>query len=242
MRSFVHERFRYPSQLIIISYLAKMYSRNLSNTADCYRRSHLGSNVSSHRHSLQLPYQCLPTQCFRFVVGSRVGLGVTRLVVGGDGSTQMRPKNSRDVQSSLSSGAEVVDDACEDVLLGFGVADVVVLGSSSHPQKNPGVQVEVDLEVVVMTVVVDPGAALVVVIVAAEVVVDSSLQPNQPGVWHVDVDVLLVLEVLVVVVVVVLSSRQPNHPGVLHVSVRVRVVVEVLLLLLVVVLSVPLLS
>ena len=78
------------------------------------------------------------------------------------------------------------------------------------------------------------------------VVVDSSRQPNQPGVLHVDVDfdeVLLEVEVVVRESVVVDSSRQPNQPGVLHVSVRVRLeVVVVVGMTTVVVVSVPLLS
>ena len=56
----------------------------------------------------------------------------------------------------------------------------------------------------------------------------SSLQPNQPGVLHVDVDVDEVdVDFDVVDPVVVVSSRQPHHPGVLHVSVRVRVLILV---------------
>jgi hypothetical protein len=68
--------------------------------------------------------------------------------------------------------------------------------------------------------------------VAAEDVVFSplsSLQPNQPGVLHVDVedvDVDVALDVVVEpLVVVVSSSKQPHHPGVLHVSVLVRVLI-----------------
>ena len=60
----------------------------------------------------------------------------------------------------------------------------------------------------------------------ADVVVVGSLHPNQPGVLHVDVEVVEELEDKVVVAVVVLS-RQPHQPGVLHVDVRVRVVVLV---------------
>ena len=63
------------------------------------------------------------------------------------------------------------------------------------------------------------GDGLVMVVVC--VVVCSSLQPNQPGVRH--VVVVMVLVMVVVVVVDVLSSRQPHQPGVLHVSVLVRV-------------------
>ena len=94
-------------------------------------------------------------------------------------------------------------------------------------------------------VIVGTGAALGVVATVLEevlvVVVVSSLQPNQPGVLHVEVDELS--DELVDVepeVVVVLSSKQPHQPGVLHVSVLVRV--RVLELLLLVVVSVPLLS
>ena len=57
------------------------------------------------------------------------------------------------------------------------------------------------------------------------VVVVGSLQPNQPGVLHVELEVLDVLVVDVVVVVVV-SSRQPHHPGVWQVVVRVLVEVK----------------
>jgi len=75
------------------------------------------------------------------------------------------------------------------------------------------------------------------------VVVVGSLQPNQPGVLHVDV---VVKDVIVVIVdpLVVVSSKQPHHPGVLQVSVRVRVEVEVEVMMVVVVVdeSVPLLS
>jgi hypothetical protein len=73
----------------------------------------------------------------------------------------------------------------------------------------------------------------------ASVVVVGSLQPNQPGVLHVevveaDVDV-------VVVVPVVLSSRQPHQPGVLQVEVLVVVELVVDVVELVVVISEPLL-
>lgn len=61
------------------------------------------------------------------------------------------------------------------------------------------------------------------------VVSSSSKQPNQPGVLHVDVEVVALLFLLVVVVVVLVvlssSSKQPNQPGVLQVSVLVFVVV-----------------
>lgn len=75
-------------------------------------------------------------------------------------------------------------------------------------------------------------------------VVVGSLQPNQPGVLHVDVEVEDVVVVIVDPLVVV-SSKQPHHPGVLQVSVRVRVEVEVeveVMMVVVVDESVPLLS
>jgi hypothetical protein len=59
------------------------------------------------------------------------------------------------------------------------------------------------------------------------VVSSSSLQPNQPGVLHVEVDEVLVLVAVVAVAEDdVDSSRHPHQPGVLHVSVRVRVDLE----------------
>lgn len=56
-------------------------------------------------------------------------------------------------------------------------------------------------------------------------VVVLSLQPNQPGVLHVEVVVVGAL-VAVPLVEVVVSSRHPHHPGVLHVSVLVRIFVD----------------
>ena len=47
----------------------------------------------------------------------------------------------------------------------------------------------------------------------------GSLQPNQPGVWQVVVDVIGA--VVVTPLDVVVLSRQLHHPGVLQVSVRV---------------------
>ncbi len=85
--------------------------------------------------------------------------------------------------------------------------------------------VDTEVEDAVGVAVID-GAGEAVRDVVAEVVVVGSLQPNQPGVLHVEVEVDgAVVDELVVVVVV--SSRQPHQPGVLHVDVRVRVVVFV---------------
>jgi len=91
---------------------------------------------------------------------------------------------------------------------------------------------------------------VVLLVVAVGVVVDVvevvvlSLQPNQPGVWHVVVEVVVTSEVVVVEVpvVVVVSSKHPHQPGVLQVSVRVRVLEVEVGALEVVVVSVPLLS
>ena len=82
-------------------------------------------------------------------------------------------------------------------------------------------------------------------VVEAVVVVTSSLQPNHPGVLHVDVEVVDTDVEVAVPVVVSSSSRQPHHPGVLQVSVLVRVLVavlEIVVIVAVVVGSVPLLS
>jgi hypothetical protein len=101
-----------------------------------------------------------------------------------------------------------------------------------------------------VVVAVGAGAGRVEVVVKVVDVVVSSLQPNQPGVLHVevvDVDVLVVL----LCDPVVDSSRHPHQPGVLHVSVLVRAdfvdvgfkdVDVAVCLELVVVVSVPLLS
>ena len=62
----------------------------------------------------------------------------------------------------------------------------------------------------------------------------GSLQPNHPGVLHVDVEVGCEVVVIVgagdaldvvVVSVVVVESLQPNHPGVSHVVLELEVVV-----------------
>jgi hypothetical protein len=93
----------------------------------------------------------------------------------------------------------------------------VDVASSRHPQNRPGVS-QVVLEVV----------EVVVVVVVTSSVVVLSLQPNQPGVSHVEV-VDVDVEVVVVSsgVVVVDLSRQPHHPGVSHVVVLVRVLDDV---------------
>jgi hypothetical protein len=120
-----------------------------------------------------------------------------------------------------------VDDAEDEDVVG-----------SLHPPKNPGCS-----QVVVVAVGVGVMAGVVVAVGMREellVVVTSSLHPNQPGVLHVDVEVVVTLLVDVCDVAVVVSSRQPHHPGVLQVAVLVRVFVEVEDVD--VVLSVPLLS
>jgi hypothetical protein len=95
--------------------------------------------------------------------------------------------------------------------------------SPNHPVYWQDVVVD-DNEVVVA---VGAGAGVVVWDVVFVVVSSSSLQPNQPGVLHVEVDEVLVLVVVVAVAEDdVDSSRHPHQPGVLHVSVRVRVDLE----------------
>lgn len=100
---------------------------------------------------------------------------------------------------------------------------------SLQPPNHPG-SLQIDCE--------DEGREEVVVIVGAGagdgvaaglLVSVSSLQPNQPGVLHVDVNDVIVVVVTVglVVVVVVDSSKQPNQPGVLQVSVLLLVALDV---------------
>ena len=132
-----------------------------------------------------------------------------------------------------------------DVLL------LVLPGGSSPSRQSPNQPGYLQDDVAVgedeVVVAVGTGAGDVVCDVLVEVFSPlSSLQPNHPGVLHVDVDVehVEVDDVVVYAPVVVDSSRQPNQPGVLQVSVRVRVliVVDVIVGLEVVVVSLPLLS
>jgi hypothetical protein len=98
----------------------------------------------------------------------------------------------------------------------------VVVVASLHPQIYPGVLQVAELE----GAGVEPGDVEV-----------GSLQPNQPGVVQVVVEVSFAVLVLVWGLVVVVSSLQPNHPGVLQVDVVVVVVVLVEVTGLVVVVS-----
>lgn len=87
----------------------------------------------------------------------------------------------------------------------------------------------------VVDVVVMEGAGtadgVLVAVEDDEVVVVGSLQPNQPGVLQVDVE--LVEVDIVDDFEVVVSSKQPHQPGVLHVSVLVALLelLEVLVLM-----------
>lgn len=91
-------------------------------------------------------------------------------------------------------------------------AGVVVAGvSSKHLPNHPLL-----VHVVVVASVVELSSVVVL-----------SLQPNQPGVSQVLVDV--VVNSVVVASDVVVSSRHPHQPGVLQVSVLVRVVLDVVL-------------
>jgi hypothetical protein len=102
---------------------------------------------------------------------------------------------------------------------------------SRQPPNHPGYWqdelclVVVDAADVVVTVGAGTAEVVVMEVVVMEVVVDSSRQPNHPGVLQVDVDlrvdVTVVVVAFVVAFVVVDSSRQPHHPGVLQVSVLV---------------------
>ena len=180
----------------------------------------------------------------------------------GDGSTHIKPNHSLDVHVCSVVGVE------ECVGAGTVGGDVIVFAldvvvASLQPHIAPGVaHVEVEVGIVdvgslqppkkpgLVHVVVGLGVGWeVVVTVGIEedllVVVTSSLQPNQPGVLHVEVEDVVVVVVLLVEVccdVVAVSSRHPHQPGVLHVSVRVLVFVVVVELDVVVVPSVPLLS
>lgn len=107
-------------------------------------------------------------------------------------------------------------------------------------QIRPNQFLEVQLEVVEAAVLegteLKDGLGVAEVADVVVVVVDESLQPNQPGVAQLDVDVELddVVEVVVDVVVVV-GSLQPNQPGVSHVVVEVVSEVEVVEVVVVVV-------
>lgn len=167
-----------------------------------------------------------------------------------EGSTQIRPKNSFDVQVW-----EAVDVLAGDVLeIDVLVAECLVEVVESWQPNQPGdLQVEVEVAVavgaeeviadeeaapdVVVTLGAGAGVATPLVMVVVSVVVISSLQPNQPG----DKQVVVVMVSVVVAGTVVDSSKQPHHPGVLHVSVLVRVV-DVAVDEELVVVSVPLLS
>jgi hypothetical protein len=123
--------------------------------------------------------------------------------------------------------------------VGSGVTNVLcfVRAGGSSPSRQPPNQpgywqddVEVGDDEVVVAVGAGAGVVLCEMWEEVEAVVFSplsSLQPNQPGVLHVDVEVVgLLCEVEEdVMVPVVVSSRQPHHPGVLHVSVLVRVLI-----------------
>jgi hypothetical protein len=166
-----------------------------------------------------------------------VGLGLDEEVVG-EGSTQIKPNHSFEVQVVL----ELVDEGIDEVEEGFAVVEV-----GSLQPNQPGVlhvlELEIELDVAVreeVVVTVGQGAALEDVVCVCEVVVVGSLHPNQPGVSQVDVEVEVVL--VDVTLVVVDSSKQPHQPGVLQVSVLVLVAEVEVGTLLVVVLSVPLLS
>lgn len=102
----------------------------------------------------------------------------------------------------------------------------MLVGSLQPPNQprwlHDAVVVDMGIVEVRLTVFVMEGAGAAVGVV--DVVVVWSLQPNQPGVLQVEVDVEVVE--LEEVVVVVVSSRQPHQPGVLQVVVLVLVLVD----------------
>jgi hypothetical protein len=111
---------------------------------------------------------------------------------------------------------------------GGDFAELVDEVGSRQPPNQPrwwqeDVERKEDDEVVGAAVI--GGAGIEVGGEVADVVVVGSLHPNQPGVLHVEVEV--VEEVKVGLVVPVVLSRHPHQPGVLQVEVRVRVVVLV---------------
>jgi hypothetical protein len=112
------------------------------------------------------------------------------------------------------------------------VGDAVLVESLQPPNQSGCWQLEMDVAMGKDDVVVMVGAGAGVGLLyecegLVVVVVVSSLQPNHPGVLHVEVEVIDI-EVSEWVVVVSGSSKQPHQPGVLHVSVLVRVDVAVL--------------
>jgi hypothetical protein len=181
----------------------------------------------SNSHSLHPNHQFL----FRHVslrTGAAVGLG----------STQTKPNHSLDVHVPVAVGVAGSEVGDGDGMDGSGGADVigwemvdeevVVIGSDVDVEEvtvevrslqphQPGV-----LQVVEEVEGVEDDDDDVEVAVAGVdtllllVVVTSSLQPNQPGVLHEEVEVEVVVTGALVAVpeVVDVSSRQPHQPGV----------------------------
>lgn len=160
-------------------------------------------------------------------VGAAVDVGSA------DGSTHIRPNHSLEVQevAVVWVGITVVGKVGGEVMEWDEVVLLAVVVSSLQPQTAPGVLQVVDGIFVEEAVVVvgslqppkNPGCSHVVVGTIVEVivvlVVDSSLQPNHPGVLQVVVVIVVVVKLRVEVVapVVVDSSRQPHQPGVAQV-------------------------
>jgi hypothetical protein len=162
------------------------------------------------------------------------------LLLVGEGSTQIKPNHSFDVQVVVVvSGSEV----------GVGLDGGEVIGGSvclSLQPKNPGVWhvgvgVDSDEMVGVMislqrpkypgdwhvedAVFVGVGGTGTILDVVAVV---WSLQPNQPGVRQVALEVVVVMELAMDAPLVEVSSKQPHQPGFLQVSVLVLVLDVVL--------------
>lgn len=179
-----------------------------------------------------------------------MAVGKLEDALSGLGSTQIRPNQSADVQSVVLAVLLLLLLATEDVDVGSlhpnhpgflhvvlvasfvevavlldvngALVDGSILGDGNALEDDVVLGDGTALELVWFEPVGRAGAGsgdgLVMVVVC--VVVFSSLHPNQPGVRHV---VVVMVLVMVVVVTVVLSSKQPHQPGVAHVSDLVRV-------------------
>lgn len=127
---------------------------------------------------------------------------------------------------------DVVGEGTGDGVGGDEVVGGAVLVGSLQPPNQPGCRqlgLAVDVGEGEVVVIVGAGAGAGVLDereLSVEVEVILSLQPNQPGVLHVEVE-LVDVDVFECVVVSG-SSKQPHQPGVLHVSVLVREDADVL--------------
>jgi len=178
-------------------------------------------------HSLQSPNLVLSMQ-------TAIAVGTV--------SRQPNPNNPRDLQDVAVELGDVYVPVGVGVIMWVVGLDVKAEVWSLQPHICPGVWQLVDICRFVDVAVASISEVVVVVVI--DVFDFLSLQPNQPGVLHVDVVVVVFVEVIVtvlvtiasvvevgssvsvVVSVVVVWSRHPHQPGVLHVFVRLVVVKE----------------